>query len=290
MGPFVRSFRKKYNLVAVDYISKWVEAIALPNIEGKSVGQFLKRYIFARMNYSSKRTSKWESAKYIRCIVIQFGEPDLDRLLVPNGVPNILDILASCKSVRWFVVDFSEPDLARLLVPPRGPTLRKFWCASFSSAQERKKEQGKDSTGQKEAKKLKKLKKRNTDDRQSHSPTSRLALQLAKNYSMLALGQRMLWKKGKNKVESEFTLVKWLTKDFKGVRFNGSDLKYIFENMDPLVAIFALVEDEVRIPIWDQDTRVNHFLMLHRDIDGVFGFYDDWIQQVVIRQDLRERN
>ncbi|WMV13870.1 hypothetical protein MTR67_007255 [Solanum verrucosum] len=94
----------------------------------------------------------------------------------------------------------------------------------------------------------------------------------------------MLWKKGKNKVESEFPLVKWLTKDFKGVRFNESDLKYIFENMDPLVAIVAAVEDEVRIPIWDQDTRVNHLLMLHRDIDGVFGFYDDWIQQVVIRR------
>ncbi|KAK6796255.1 hypothetical protein RDI58_003956 [Solanum bulbocastanum] len=94
----------------------------------------------------------------------------------------------------------------------------------------------------------------------------------------------MLWKKGKNKVESEFPLVKWLTKDFRGVRFNESDLKYIFENMDPLVAIVAEVEDEVRIPIWDQDTRVNHLLMLHRDIDGVFGFYDDWIQQVVIRR------
>uniref|UniRef100_M1D984 Uncharacterized protein n=1 Tax=Solanum tuberosum TaxID=4113 RepID=M1D984_SOLTU len=94
----------------------------------------------------------------------------------------------------------------------------------------------------------------------------------------------MLWKKGKNKVESEFPLVKWLTKDFRGVRFNESDLKYIFENMDPLVAIVAEVEDEVRIPIWDQDTRVNHLLMLHRDIDGVFGFYNDWIQQVVIRR------
>ncbi|KAG5620039.1 hypothetical protein H5410_005257 [Solanum commersonii] len=94
----------------------------------------------------------------------------------------------------------------------------------------------------------------------------------------------MLWKKGKNKVESEFPLVKWLTKDFRGVRFNESDLKYIFENMDPLVAIVAEVEDEVRIHIWDQDTRVNHLLTLHRDIDGVFGFYDDWIQQVVIRR------
>ncbi|XP_049378079.1 uncharacterized protein LOC125842819 [Solanum stenotomum] len=49
MGPFVSSFGNKYILVAVDYVSKWVEAVALPNNERKSVVQFLKRYIFARL-------------------------------------------------------------------------------------------------------------------------------------------------------------------------------------------------------------------------------------------------
>ncbi|XP_049365817.1 uncharacterized protein LOC125830680 [Solanum verrucosum] len=48
MGPFVSSFGNKYILVAIDYVSKLVEAVALPNNEGKSVVQFLKRYIFAR--------------------------------------------------------------------------------------------------------------------------------------------------------------------------------------------------------------------------------------------------
>mgnify|MGYP002331801880 CR=1 FL=1 len=43
IGPFVSSFGNKYILVAVDYVSKWVEAIALPNNEGKSVVQILKR-------------------------------------------------------------------------------------------------------------------------------------------------------------------------------------------------------------------------------------------------------
>ncbi|XP_047263741.1 uncharacterized protein LOC124896247 [Capsicum annuum] len=33
---------------AIDYVSKWVEAIALPNNEGKSVTFFLKKYIFTR--------------------------------------------------------------------------------------------------------------------------------------------------------------------------------------------------------------------------------------------------
>ncbi|XP_069152761.1 uncharacterized protein [Solanum lycopersicum] len=38
----------KYILVAVDYVSKWVEAISLVNNEGKSVTAFLKKNIFSR--------------------------------------------------------------------------------------------------------------------------------------------------------------------------------------------------------------------------------------------------
>ncbi|XP_015166984.1 uncharacterized protein K02A2.6-like [Solanum tuberosum] len=47
MGPFVSSFGNMYILVAMDYVSKWVEAVARPNNEGKSIVQFLKHYIFA---------------------------------------------------------------------------------------------------------------------------------------------------------------------------------------------------------------------------------------------------
>ena len=43
MGPFVNSHGMKYILVAVDYVSKWVKAIALANNEGKSVTAFLKK-------------------------------------------------------------------------------------------------------------------------------------------------------------------------------------------------------------------------------------------------------
>ena len=38
----------KYILVEVDYVSKWVEAFALENNEGKSVTAFLKNNIFSR--------------------------------------------------------------------------------------------------------------------------------------------------------------------------------------------------------------------------------------------------
>ncbi|XP_060210188.1 uncharacterized protein LOC132637057 [Lycium barbarum] len=48
MGPFVSSYSNRYILVAVDYVSKWVEAVALPNNEGRSVTVFLKRVILSR--------------------------------------------------------------------------------------------------------------------------------------------------------------------------------------------------------------------------------------------------
>nr|XP_009779884.1 PREDICTED: uncharacterized protein LOC104229019 [Nicotiana sylvestris] len=45
IGPFASSCGMKYILVAVDYVSKWVE-IALPNNESRSVTAFLKKNIF----------------------------------------------------------------------------------------------------------------------------------------------------------------------------------------------------------------------------------------------------
>ena len=48
MVPFLSSHGMEYILVAVDYVSKWVETIALANNEGKSVTTFLKKNIFSR--------------------------------------------------------------------------------------------------------------------------------------------------------------------------------------------------------------------------------------------------
>ncbi|XP_050915636.1 uncharacterized protein LOC127130711 [Lathyrus oleraceus] len=48
MGPFLPSCGKNYILVAVDYVSKWVEVVALPSNDAKVVVTSLKNNIFSR--------------------------------------------------------------------------------------------------------------------------------------------------------------------------------------------------------------------------------------------------
>ena len=47
MGPFPKSYGNEYILVAVDYVSKWVEAVALPTNDARVVIKFLKKNIFS---------------------------------------------------------------------------------------------------------------------------------------------------------------------------------------------------------------------------------------------------
>ncbi|KAM6594465.1 hypothetical protein CsatA_002168 [Cannabis sativa] len=48
MGPFPQSFGNLYILVAVDYVSKWVEAIASPKNDARVVMKFLHKHVFTR--------------------------------------------------------------------------------------------------------------------------------------------------------------------------------------------------------------------------------------------------
>lgn len=52
MGPFPSSCNKKYILVAVDYVSKWVEAIPSPTADSKVVKRLFKKVIFPRFGVS----------------------------------------------------------------------------------------------------------------------------------------------------------------------------------------------------------------------------------------------
>ncbi|XP_076948304.1 uncharacterized protein LOC143620501 [Bidens hawaiensis] len=55
MGPFPTSFSYLYILVAVDYVSKWAEAQALPTNDARSVVKFLKK-LFSRFGAPKCKT------------------------------------------------------------------------------------------------------------------------------------------------------------------------------------------------------------------------------------------
>ena len=48
MGPFPNSFGNQFILVAVDYVSKWIEAVPTKTNDNKVVVKFLKENIFSR--------------------------------------------------------------------------------------------------------------------------------------------------------------------------------------------------------------------------------------------------
>ncbi|KAA3470602.1 Retrovirus-related Pol polyprotein from transposon 17.6 [Gossypium australe] len=48
LGPFPPSWGNSYILLAINYVSKWVEAVALPTNDAKLVLKFLHKNIFTR--------------------------------------------------------------------------------------------------------------------------------------------------------------------------------------------------------------------------------------------------
>jgi transposase-like protein len=61
-GPFTLSFRYLYILVAVDYVSKWVEAVVCKTNDHRIVVQFLKDTIFA--HFGTPRTTISDGGKH----------------------------------------------------------------------------------------------------------------------------------------------------------------------------------------------------------------------------------
>lgn len=77
IGPFPSSNGCKYILVAVDYVSKWVEAIALPTNDAKVVVNFVKKHIFTR--FGTPRVMISDGGTY-------FCNKLLDNILAKYGV------------------------------------------------------------------------------------------------------------------------------------------------------------------------------------------------------------
>ena len=71
MGPFPPSFGNLYILLAVEYVSKWVEAIACPRNDANTVVSFLQKNILSR--FGTPRTIISDGGSHFAKLVSRYG-------------------------------------------------------------------------------------------------------------------------------------------------------------------------------------------------------------------------
>ena len=83
MGPFPSSFENLYILLAVDYVSKWVEAAACPKNDANTVIGFLQRNILSR--FGAPRTINSDGGSH-------FANKVFDKLMGRYGIKHIMSL------------------------------------------------------------------------------------------------------------------------------------------------------------------------------------------------------
>ena len=104
IGPFPSSCGYLYILLAVDYVSKWVEAIATQKADGKTVLKFLKSHIFTRFGVPRAIVSDGGSHfcnKQFESLVSKYGVKHKVTTAYPPRVMDWPNFLTE-KSSRFF--------------------------------------------------------------------------------------------------------------------------------------------------------------------------------------------
>ncbi|XP_057746935.1 uncharacterized protein LOC130966178 [Arachis stenosperma] len=115
IGPFPTSYSNKYILVAVDYVSKWVEVIATPTNDNKVVMNFLRKNIFSRFGVPRALISDGGS---------HFCNRPLEILLLRYGVKHKVATLYHSQTSGQ--IEISNRELKKILKKTVG-TSRKYW-------------------------------------------------------------------------------------------------------------------------------------------------------------------
>ncbi|CAM9000390.1 unnamed protein product [Rhodiola kirilowii] len=122
MGPFPSSFGNQYILVAVDYVSKWVEAIASPTCDAKTVAKMFKKIIFPR--FGVPRTVISDGGSH-------FKERNLETLLRNYGVKH--KIATPYHPQTSGQVEVSNREIKAILERTVGSS-RKDWSSKLDDA------------------------------------------------------------------------------------------------------------------------------------------------------------
>lgn len=122
MGPFPPSFSNQYILVAVDYVSKWAEAVALPTNDAKVVVNFLRKQIFTR--FGTPRAIISDGGKH-------FCNRQFEALLSKYGVTHKVALAYHPQTSGQ--VEISNRELKRILEKTVS-TSRKDWSTKLDDA------------------------------------------------------------------------------------------------------------------------------------------------------------
>ncbi|XP_015970167.1 uncharacterized protein LOC107493611 [Arachis duranensis] len=122
MGPFPTSHANKYILVAVDYVSKWVEAIATPTNDNKVVMNFLRKNMFSRFGVPRALISDGGS---------HFCNRPLEALLLRYGIKH--KVATPYHPQTSGQTEISNRELKRILEKTVGAS-RKDWSKKLDDA------------------------------------------------------------------------------------------------------------------------------------------------------------
>ncbi|XP_016178215.1 uncharacterized protein K02A2.6-like [Arachis ipaensis] len=122
MGPFSPSYSFRYILVVVEFVPKWVEAIATTTCDAPIVLQFLKKYIFTRYGVPKGLVSDGGS---------HFCNKQMEKLLHKYGVNH--KIATPYYSQTNGQGELAKRELKRILEKTVGVT-RKDWARKIDDA------------------------------------------------------------------------------------------------------------------------------------------------------------
>ncbi|KAK9045693.1 hypothetical protein V6N11_051602 [Hibiscus sabdariffa] len=122
MGPFVSSFGNTYIILAIDYVSKWVEAKATHNNDARTTFNFLKNFVFSRFGTPREIISDRGN---------HFLNRIIDALMKKHGVTH--RVATSCHPQSNGQAEVSNHEIKTILEKIVKPD-RKDWSLKLSDA------------------------------------------------------------------------------------------------------------------------------------------------------------
>ena len=122
MGPFPSSFGFVYILVAVDYVSKWIEAISCRNNDSKTVIKFLRENILSR--FGIPRAIISDGGKH-------FCNKSFESLMKKYGITH--KIATPCHPQTNGQVELANREIKQILEKTVNPN-RKDWSLRLNDA------------------------------------------------------------------------------------------------------------------------------------------------------------